>query len=173
MPPFPVVLFLDYDGVLHPVGGVPARQRLARLPLLEGLLREPALARVGIVISSTWRVVHTAAQLRSQFAPDLRERVLGCTPQLGRFATRHTRHEEIAAWLAAHPLTRAWVALDDDVRGFPREAHDNAVFTDSQAALTADILPALRARLLRALREASSDAGPPPRNDTDTGGTAP
>jgi len=49
------VLFLDFDGVLHPQGGGAAGPRFSQLPLLEAWLREPDHARVGIVISSTWR----------------------------------------------------------------------------------------------------------------------
>jgi hypothetical protein len=145
-----VVLFLDFDGVLHPVGGVPERQRMGKLPMLEALLREPALQRVDIVISSTWRVIHTAAQLRSLFAPDMRERVIGCTPQLERHLTPHRRHEDIAAWLEAHPKVREWVTLDDDFQGFPATAHGRTVFTNSDTGLTARDIDVLRARLLEA-----------------------
>ncbi|MDB5807634.1 MAG: uncharacterized protein JWN73_4956 [Betaproteobacteria bacterium] len=147
---FPVILFLDFDGVLHPVGGVPERQRMGKLPLLEALLREPGLEGVGIVISSTWRVIHTAAQLRSLFAPDMRERVLGCTPQLEQHRTPHRRYEDISAWLRAHPAIREWVALDDDFHGFAPEAHARTVFTNSDTGLTPRDIDVLRARLLQA-----------------------
>lgn len=165
----PVVLFLDFDGVLHPVGGTqePAReggrsrQRMVRLPLLEALLREPALQQVGVVISSTWRVVYNLAQLRSQFAPDLRERVIGLTPQLDQLSTRHARHEEIAAWLTAHPQICAWVAVDDDLRGFPPSALPNLVATDPDTGLTARDIDLLRARLLAALQAAQLSGGRP------------
>jgi hypothetical protein len=174
MPHYPVILFLDYDGVLHPVGGsaavLPGASRpgryLVRLPLLEELLREPGMEQVGIVISSTWRVAYKLAQLRGQFAPDLRARVVGVTPQLNRYATRHPRHEEITAWLADHAEVRAWVAVDDDVRGFP-EAHAHLVATDSRTGLSSrdtDVLrDALRARL------ATADAAGKPPGDTRAG----
>lgn len=152
---FPAILFLDYDGVLHAVGGGTAPRRyLDKLPLLEALLREPECAAIGVVISSTWRVVHTVAQLRSEFAPDLRERVIGATPQLQEHRTPFRRHEEIAAWLTQHPQTRAWVTLDDDLRGFPPgDAH--AVFTQSELGLTPRDIDVLRARL----RAAAAAAG--------------
>lgn len=146
---FTTILFLDFDGVLHPVGGVPSRQRLARLPLLEALLREPALQEVGIVISSTWRVAYSMAQLRSGFAPDMRARVFDRTPQLDGYVP-HTRHAEISAWLEVHPEVRHWIALDDDVRGFPASAHVNAVFTAPDTGLVAGDITVLRTRLASA-----------------------
>lgn len=152
----PVALFLDFDGVLHPVGGVPAKQRLGKLPLLEALLREAELQGVGIVVSSTWRVILHPAQLKSLFAPDMRARVLGCTPQLESYATRHGREEEIRAWLAAHPEVRAWVVLDDHVGGFAPQAHARAVFTDPDTGLMPRDIGLLRERLLAACRDAEA-----------------
>jgi len=151
----PVVLFLDIDGVLHPVGGVPFKQRLGRLPLLEALLREPALRPVGVVVSSTWRLVYTLAQLRSQFAPDLRERLIACTPQLEEHRTSHARHEEIAAWLARHPGVAAWVAVDDDMRGFPDAVADHVVYTNAETGLVPHDIDLLRARLTAASARAA------------------
>jgi hypothetical protein len=145
---FPVILFLDFDGVLHAVGGVTERQRLAKLPLLEALLREPELGHVGIVVSSTWRVAYSLAQLRSVFSPDLRARVCDCTPQLAEHASDYARHEEITAWLARHPEVRGWIAVDDDARGFPRSSHPRVVFTAGDTGLCAADIALLRQRLL-------------------------
>jgi hypothetical protein len=149
-----IVLFLDFDGVLHPVGGTLPQQRMEKLPLLEALLREPGLQAVGIVISSTWRLIHTPAQLRSMFAPDLRRRVLGCTPQLERHLTSQRRHEDIAAWLRLHPEVNEWVALDDDFHGFPASAHGRTVFTNGDTGLTVRDIDVLRTRLLEAVSAA-------------------
>ena len=155
MIPYPVILFLDFDGVLHSIGGVSTRQRMQKLPLLEALLREPGMASVGIVVSSTWRMVHSAAQLRSLFAPDMRERMAGCTPQLQSHGTRYPRSEEIAAWLAAHPAVRSWVALDDQRGAFAPELYSHLVITDGQAALTPRDIDRLRMALEDALAKAA------------------
>ncbi len=52
---FSSIVFLDFDSVPHPAGGVPAYQPLSRLPLLESLPREPGMEQIDVVISSTWR----------------------------------------------------------------------------------------------------------------------
>jgi hypothetical protein len=153
---FTTILFLDFDGVLHPVGGVPMKRRLARLPLLEALLREPALREVGIVISSTWRIAYTMAQLRSSFAPDMRDRIVDRTPQLDTSLPQHARHAEISAWLARHPDVSHWVAVDDDVRGFPPGAHGNTVFTCADTGLTGRDIEVLRTRLTQSLAAGSA-----------------
>lgn len=153
---YPLILFLDFDGVLHPVGGAEPRRRMEKLPLLETLLREPASADVGVVISSTWRLLYNTAQLRSGFAPDVREHVIDCTPELEEHRTPFRRHEEIAAWLAAHPQVRGWVALDDDVRGFPPDAYARTVFTQSAVGLAPRDIALLRTRLAEARAELNS-----------------
>jgi len=122
------VLFLDFDGVLHPVGG--GSSQFTRLPLLEALLREPGLAHVRIVISSTWRDMHSLKRLQQFFSPDLRERVIGVTPVPDEYSSDHERYEEIRAWLDENGEVAAWAALDDDVDGFPPHRRERVVFTD-------------------------------------------
>jgi hypothetical protein len=46
-----MILFLDFDGVLHPYGG-PLTHDFCELPRLSKLLREPAYQHVDIVIMS-------------------------------------------------------------------------------------------------------------------------
>jgi hypothetical protein len=118
------VIFLDIDGVLnsaaffasgpHGFGDIDPGA-VARLQQL--------LARSGaeVVISSTWRLVCSPAELRARlaaqgFTHDLR----GCTPEvphraasiLGAF--HFPRCEEIRAWLAAQTVPpERFVILDD------------------------------------------------------------
>jgi hypothetical protein len=44
-----MILFLDFDGVLHPKGG--GGPRCTKMALLEALLREPVATHVEIVVS--------------------------------------------------------------------------------------------------------------------------
>jgi hypothetical protein len=147
MPQKRTVLFLDFDGVLHPAGAHRGSGDLARLPLLEAFLREPAHQGVQIVISSTWCEAHPFERLRALFTDDLRPRILGVTPVLDEYDTDYPRHEEIKAWLDRHPDCTAWAALDDDVEGFPRHRRKTVVFTDSSVGLTRADLDALRSLL--------------------------
>ena len=97
-----------------------------------------------IVISSTWREAHPLQRLRAFFSEDLRTRILGATPVLDEYDSDYARYEEIKAWLDQHSDYSTWVALDDDVEGFPGHRRKTVVFTDWRVGLTAADLDALR-----------------------------
>jgi hypothetical protein len=121
-----MVLFLDFDGVLHPWKHAP-EGRFCRLPLLEAWLRQRP--GVEVVISSSWKEIHPFEdELRDLFSSDLRGRILGCTPNydkmLGtstweqldreRDVSLYKREAECRRWL--HDAGRScenWAALDD------------------------------------------------------------
>lgn len=107
-----MVLFLDFDGVLHRYGCKPA-DLFSRLPLLEGwLLQHPG---VDVVVSSTWRLTRSFDEIRSFFSPALQEHIVGVTPKLaGESPERFAREAEVAMWLreSGQPW-RPWAALDD------------------------------------------------------------
>ena len=137
------VLFLDFDGTLHPFGCW-VDQHFCRLPVLEAWLRRRA--DVAIVITSTWRQDHTLEELRARFAADLQARVIGATPVLQRdsWAQRggepqglqHERHTEVLRWLAqsGEPLRR-WAALDDQVELY-KPGCEQLVLCNSKVGLT-------------------------------------
>lgn len=111
-----MILFLDIDGVLHPL--MPRRDRpqseagqLSYLPRLAKVLSQ--YPEVQIVISSTWRVTRTLDQLRVLFPEDLQHRVVGVTPVLDEARYPGGREIEALAWLDAHAPGEEWVALDD------------------------------------------------------------
>lgn len=110
------VLALDIDGVLHRDGA--ERGELGHLPTLEGFLRRHP--GVGVVISSDWRFLLSLPELVDLFAPDLRDRVMGVTPDLCLSVpvAPAARQREIEAWMAAKGLRTPWVALDDMRDGF-------------------------------------------------------
>lgn len=105
-----MILFLDFDGVLHPFdrpGGL-----FSLLPQFERVMRD--CPDIDIVISSTWREAHTLEQLRALFSSDIRERIIDVTPVFNMLAHPHIREAEITAWLRETGREcEPWVAIDD------------------------------------------------------------
>jgi hypothetical protein len=145
------VLFLDFDGVLNsdrfaaegpatPEGegwwGPSALDPRA----LELLRRLVETARCEVVISSTWRLNHTRAELAALLGVE----VLDVTPRLHRTpdGVPRTRGDEIRAWLESHPEVEGWVAVDDD----PVDV-TSCVRTDPAVGLTEADVEALLAKL--------------------------
>lgn len=114
------ICFLDFDGVLnsadrwdaipHPPGRRSDKVDPLAGKLLADMVREHNLY---IVVSSTWRLLHTLDELRTFLEPHGidRDRVIGttgCDPD-------RWRHKEIQAWMDDEGLTdRDIVILDDD-----------------------------------------------------------
>lgn len=112
-----MILFLDFDGVLHPEGEGHLRSEgtdFCFLPRLETLLRE--FPQVKIVISSSWREQLRYETLLKPFSEDIRARIIGATPPR-EFGLPHPfahREGQILAWLQLHDaVDEPWVALDD------------------------------------------------------------
>jgi hypothetical protein len=150
-----MVLFIDFDGVLHPRPG-PDRdsEPFCSLHLLEGVLRRAPDAEV--VISSSWRERHGIDEMREYFAEDLRERIVGFTPLFGRdfdatvsSLRQFPRHAECVAWLSQNRSRETpWLALDDTPEEFaPDCTHLFAI--DGDTGLT----PSTAAMLLRRLKD--------------------
>lgn len=88
-----MLVFLDFDGVLHPF---PCHYALhfCQRDLLEGFFRQSAQADAHLIISSTWRNHYPLDELRRWFSPDFRERIIGCTPTLDGIAWEGSRERE-------------------------------------------------------------------------------
>lgn len=111
-----MILFLDFDGVLHPqFEGMPtpADQLFCYLSRFETVMRD--FPEVQIVISSTWRYQFSLDQLRAYFSPDIAARIIGTTPETDLDAyIPERREQEILAWLGATGNQDVqWIALDD------------------------------------------------------------
>lgn len=121
------LLFLDIDGVLHPVGVDYSfsSKFFSHLPLLEELLRE--FRSVDIVISSDWRLAEGIEQLQRYFSADIRHRIIGATPQIDpSVVVRHRRQLEIQAWLDGNGHCDAeWVALTIGPRASTQASRDS------------------------------------------------
>ena len=144
-----MILFLDFDGVLHPAVCAAEADLLCRRPPLESVLRD--CAHVDIVISSTWRGSRTLAQLQALFSPDIGARIIGMTPlwqdiQDEASMGTYVRQAEIEAWLRqVGRVWEPWVALDDQPWLF-RPFLPNLVRSDPATVLTEAVCTMLRTK---------------------------
>lgn len=150
-----MILFLDFDGVLHPEGEehiLSGGTDFCFLPRLETLLRE--FPEVRIVISSSWREQLRYETLLKPFSIDIQARILGATPHSGFGLPRpyRKREGEIVAWLQLHGATdEPWVALDDAYWQFDR-CKEHLVVCGSFAGFDDNASAQLRARFEGAFR---------------------
>lgn len=130
------ILYLDYDGVLHPADirvtkAEPQRPRVyeagrptdhplfEHAPLLERILQP--FPDVRISLSTSWVRNLGYEFAREQLPAALRERVVGTiwTGWLLNYPPR-TRHDAITTDAEERSVQR-WLALDDDIEGWPDE----------------------------------------------------
>ncbi len=116
--PAPLLLFLDFDGVLHhffPLAGVPDAENahFFFLPAFEKAVRALSVP-VEIVIASTWRNTYSLPQIRQRFSPDIAAKIIGVTPKKGSGKGNGGRQVEVEQWLLDnHRQGQAWVGIDD------------------------------------------------------------
>lgn len=118
-----MILFLDFDGVLHPYESVYSGlfpQFLVRkdslfchLPRFENVVREHP--DIEIVISSDWRFKETLEELKAHFSADIAARIFDTTTLDKRVNYRgDARCLEIYKWLRDNQRTHeTWLAVDD------------------------------------------------------------
>lgn len=149
-----MIVFLDFDGVTH---STPCQvdALFGRLPLIEAVLREFETPR--IVISSSWRVVHSLGALREFFSPDLAARVIGVTPVmeaerldehwLPNPSQHFERQWECETWMQEHrPRGTPWLAIDDRPYWFAPQC-PHVLVTDPGSGFQPDDAPRLRAMI--------------------------
>ncbi|MDH6504812.1 HAD domain-containing protein [Polynucleobacter sphagniphilus] len=106
------LLFLDFDGVLHPTHFA-GEDPFNRVHLLEETLEG---SNIEIVISSSWRFTHSLEKLQKLLPNLISSLVIGVTgpPVIGK----HPRYQEIVNFLQSHGVSN-WKALDDSYWEFP------------------------------------------------------
>lgn len=154
-------MYLDYDGVLHPDDAYRSRGRGVYLgekykghtlfehaPLLvEALAPYPA---VQIVLSTSWvRVLHYS-YAAAYLPPELRQRCIAGTFHTGmprQWFMELSRAEQVLGDVRRREPA-AWVAIDDDVEGWPEDALGHFVPSDGEHGIAH---PVVAARLREAL----------------------
>lgn len=138
------ILFLDFDGVLHPgavyqVQGKPVLRAdgiglFEWAPILEELLAPHPTVKV--MLSTSWVEVFGLDDTRD-FLPDaLRERVIGATwtKRVKNEWKRCSRFEQIRRAAFREKIDR-WIAIDDDVRDWPASWNERLVAADPDLGL--------------------------------------
>lgn len=152
-----MILFLDYDGVLHPdaaylVDGRPQLRADGSLfmwaPILEKVLHP--YPQVQIVLSTSWvRVLKSFSRTRAYLPATLQARVIGATWHSSMGRHHEGAHRVDAGWFQelsryaqiARYVSRAghraehWLAIDDDSEAWPAELRDHLVETDGALGL--------------------------------------
>lgn len=140
-----MILFLDFDGVLHPdaaylYGKTPVLNANGALFMWAGLLVD-ALADhpdVRIVLSTSWVRLLSFKRARDYLPPVLHGRVIGGTWHSGadRWEWEQlTRHQQIRRYVNRNRVTH-WLALDDDDEKWGDADRDRLVLCDPDAGLS-------------------------------------
>lgn len=158
-----LILYLDFDGVLHP-GNV--YMRPGKGPYIESpeghtlfehceLLERVLLPYpdVRIVLSTSWvRVYKSVARVARKLTPELRARVIGATYH-GSMDAESFREAPRGMQIWADVLRRQpadWLAVDDDYLHWPTWCRDKLVRTHEILGIgTPVVLAELRAKLAR------------------------
>lgn len=119
------ILFLDFDGVLHPEGCDSDMHFCFMSNFCETVRAVDPDGELPIVVSSMWRFDDDIAALRANFPVDIGRQIIGVTPDLpkrqeigwerkGAAPSRlGQRQREIEAWMLQNSPCGEWLAIDD------------------------------------------------------------
>jgi hypothetical protein len=176
---FSRVLFLDFDGVLHPESCA-ERDLFCYLPHFSTALKKvDPEHRVPIVISSLWRHHCMLPQIRSYFPEDMAGQIVGVTPYMtdqeamdvqdwapygGEQSRACHRQREVVMWMAAHAPQGRWLAIDDRAAYFHKDTPHlflvPKLVYQGDSGITIYQAPALAERLNAFLAPMNSEAMP-------------
>ncbi len=143
----PIIVFLDFDGVLHPrVGGGGFSDSC-----ISALAEAIESFEIAIVISSSWRLTCHMEELKTLLQA-LGKPVIGKTPE-SPAGIEHKRYEEICAYLDRNGLDAVWLAIDDARHFFP--AGTPLFLTDPETGFTDADISRLQ-RLIISLNDSDS-----------------
>ena len=147
-----VIVFLDFDGVLHPDPCLDATRLFENAPRLQLALCD--FPQVVLVLSTAWRHSGTYEQLLVLLPEGLRQRVIGVTPNFSEFPATaalipYRRQAECLHWMWLNRMQdEAWLALDDRPSDFTPYC-ENLIACDPQSGFDAAVSARLRSALQR------------------------
>jgi hypothetical protein len=110
-------VFLDFDGVTHPVSGATPFQHSCLNAL------ELAFTRINaeIIITSTWRLDRSINEIRILLGENIGKRVIDVTPNLDLDPyIKWPRAREVIAWLDYNGMEeKTWSSIDDEAGNYP------------------------------------------------------
>ena len=113
-------LFLDFDGVTHPVS---ASGRYFRPENIKPLEQAILGLNPRIVISSTGRFDKPLCELKELLGDIISSSVVGVTPEFDDPFVHHPRHLEVEMYLEQNGITNVpWVAIDDTAAFYREDA---------------------------------------------------
>ena len=133
------VLFLDFDGVLHPVGVPEGPKCFSEMGTFVRLLE--LLPEVEVVLSTSWRQSHGLEACFEFFPESIRSRIVDANPYRveDRDKPDHllsfVREAECYYWMERNrSLGTPWLALDDDAFRFSEDCK-NLFLTNPRTGL--------------------------------------
>ncbi len=147
-----MIVFLDFDGVLHPDPCPDSARLFEQAPRLMRSLEE--FADVGLVLSTAWRTVKPFDQLLEVLPDALSARILDITPTFGDFQASaplvpYRRQAECMHWLQQNQRhCDAWLALDDRPDGFEPYC-ENLITCHPHLGFDHEVRARLRSALMR------------------------
>ncbi|WP_282365361.1 HAD domain-containing protein [Pseudomonas sp. PS02290] len=157
-----MIIFLDFDGVLHPdsVFMAPSGPSLREegtlfmwMPLLESVLAQYADAR--IVLSTSWVRNLGFSRAKKRLSKNLQDRVVGSTwhSSMAKEWTdqilwdQSTRYHQIIRYVVRGNISK-WLAIDDDAEGWGAQYQELLIRTDPATGLSgAGVIAELTAKL--------------------------
>lgn len=156
-----MILFLDFDGVLHPDPCFDADRMFEHVPRLALVAAD--FSDLRLVLTTSWRSEKTFEQLTAPLGAALAPRVIGVTPHFSSFEAParlrpYPRQAECEQWLRANREANSeWIALDDRASLFAPDC-ERLIACSSAHGLDESATGRLRFALLRAQRRRATNS---------------
>lgn len=143
-----MIIFLDFDGVLHPFPMTPTSTHFSSIALLWRVLKK--MPGASVVITSTWRETASLPQLvellTAHDGKDFADRFVGITPIMECAIDRvpGIRQREIESWLNDKGLTGEHYIILDDIEEYFDSSCTHLYLVDGTTGLTehdAEMIP--------------------------------